>query len=93
MNFNFTELANNPVLKAKKQKLKTKPWFRSLQVVYIVAVILAEGFVLIISANVDDEAQLFIVGTIAVFILFLIIRKAGYYIILGNIDTTEPDKK
>jgi hypothetical protein len=85
-----TEKSN--VLNDKKQKLKTKPWFRTLQVVYVAAIIMVWFSPLIWGAGDNSYGDL-IMWTIFIFVIFWITRKVGYYIIIGNLDTIKSNKE
>ena len=91
---NSTELQEKlNALNDKKRKLKTKSWFRAIQVVYGIVAILAEGLVVLLafSAESDQQSGIFIWGTIIVVVLFWIIKKVGYYIMIGNVNIVQPD--
>lgn len=91
---NSTELQEKlNALNDKKLKLKTKPWFRAIQVLYGIVAVLAEGLVLLLTSlsESDQGWSIFIWGTVIVFALFWIIRKVGYYIMIGNVNIVEPD--
>jgi len=91
---NSTELQEKlNALNDKKHKLKTKSWFRAIQVLYATLAVLSEGLVLLLTslADSDQQSSFFIWGTIIVFALFGIIRKVGYYIMIGNVNIVQPD--
>lgn len=91
---NSTELQEKlNALNGKKEKLKTKSWFRAVQVIYATLAIIAEGLVLLLtfSDESDQQFSIFIWGTAIVFALFWIIRRVGYYIIIGNENIVQPD--
>ena len=91
---NSTELQEKlNALNDKKRKLKTKSWFRAVQVLYVTIAILSEGLVLLItfSDESNQQSSIFIWGTVIVFVLFWIIKKVGYYIMIGNVNIVQPD--
>ena len=76
----------------KKQSLKTKAWFRVVQVIYALGAILAEGFVILLTYSLDsNQSSVFVWGTVIVFIIFWIIKKVGYYIMIGDLKIIKPD--
>lgn len=88
---NSTEIQEKlNALNARKSKLKTKVWFRLLEVVYWLALIISGLIVFVLSIS-DQGFTTFFWGSIIVFIIFTIIKKVGYYIIIGNLETIKPD--
>lgn len=93
---NSTELQEKiNALKEKMDSLKSKPWFRAIQVVYILSAVLSGGFVILLGSAGDSNSQpsIFIWGTVVVIASFWTIKKVGYYIILGNVNTIKPEYK
>jgi hypothetical protein len=88
---NSTELQEKiNSLNNKKENLKTKGWFRALEVLFFLSATIMVGFIILMSFAFESFSVLFF-GIIIIFILLKIIKKVGYYIILGSVSTVKPN--
>ncbi len=77
----------------QKAKLKNKIWFRFFVVIYWLVFIFFTGMVLILAiSSGDQEADFFFWGIMTVSVVFWIIKKVGYYIMLGSAKAIQPDE-
>jgi hypothetical protein len=73
----------------RKRKLITRPWFRALQVAFILASIFFEVLIGLFAFALQS-LDTFIVGSAILCGIFYLIRAAAYYVFVGTLHTVEP---